>query len=154
MGLIPVGEGKARADAPGVASERVDNVTATNAELARAQVLFGVGGAILGFLGVALPHPADFRVPELLAVNCVTLIVAVPLWFFADRVPTMMIRTMPAFGTILISASVILSNDATSAYALLYSWPALYGFYFLSRWDAVFQIAFAALCYAGAIAVL
>ena len=57
-------------------------------------------------------------------------------------------------GRSLITVSVIFSRDPTSAYALLYLFPCVYVYYFLTRTDAVLHIAFAALNYLLAILVI
>jgi diguanylate cyclase (GGDEF)-like protein/putative nucleotidyltransferase with HDIG domain len=122
--------------------------------LARAEAYIGIGGALLGFLGVVLPHPSQFFVPGLVAMQIATVVCAVPLLIWANQVPLWVVRVIPAFGTVLNTAAVIFSGDPTSAYALFYLWVGFYAFYFLSRGDALFHISFAAANYAVAIALM
>lgn len=121
--------------------------------LARVQAFFGFGGALLGLVAVLLPHLDQFYVPGLLAVQGTTVLTATWLIAYADRIPMWLVRVMPAFGTLLISASIVFSADATSAYAILYLWVGLYAFYFLPRRDGALHIAFVAINYAVVIAL-
>ena len=123
------------------------------APLARAGAYVSLAGMVLGFIGVLLPHPAQFNVPALLAAELFTLISSIGFIVFAKRVPMWMIRSGPIMGTLQATASVIFSGDPTSAYALFYLWPCFYAFYFLSRTDAVVNVVFMALCYGAAISV-
>ncbi len=61
---------------------------------------------------------------------------------------------MPAGGTLLVSANVVLTGDATSAFALFYLWVAIYSFYFLSRREAALQIGFAVANYLFVVAAI
>jgi diguanylate cyclase (GGDEF)-like protein/putative nucleotidyltransferase with HDIG domain len=122
--------------------------------LARAEAYIGIGGALLGSLGVLLPHPEQFYVPGLVAMQIATIACALPLLIWADRMPLWVVRAVPALGTVLNTFAVVFSGDPTSAYALFYLWVGFYAFYFLSRSDAVLHISFAALNYVFAIALI
>ena len=58
-----------------------------------------------------------------------------------------------AAGTLLITASVVFSRDATSAYALLYLFPCVY-VYSSSHMMPILHMGFAAINYAIAIAII
>lgn len=122
--------------------------------MVRVQAAFLFCGAVVGVLGVILPHPDSFMTRELVALNAVAWITAATSWVLAPRVSPAALRWMPAAGTVLITVSVIFSRDPTSAYALLYLFPCVYVYYFLTRLDAAFHIAFAALNYIVAIVVI
>jgi diguanylate cyclase (GGDEF)-like protein/putative nucleotidyltransferase with HDIG domain len=122
--------------------------------LFRVQAAFLLGGAVLGLLGVILPHPSSFMLPQLIVLNALSFSTAFGFWIIAPRLPAAWVRFTPAIGTFMVSLSVIFSRDPTSAYAMLYLFPPLYAYYFLPRVDAVLHIAFAALNYAGAVALI
>lgn len=158
MGLLPTGEGRSRTFGTGAVSVPVSGpsggVATGTAPLARALAYTGIGGALLGVVGVILPHPAYFNVTGLLIMPAVTVVLAVPLLIRPDQVPFWVIRIMPAVATVINTIVIVFSGDATSAYALFYIWVAFFAFFFLSRRDAALHIAFAASCYAFALGVV
>lgn len=153
MGILPMGsEREARRPIPG--STPADALNADVTTMVRAQSGFLFCGALVGILGIILPHPDTFLTAELLLLNCVSWVTASTTWFLAPRISPLALRWMPAFGTVLITVSVVFSRDPTSAYALLYLFPCVYVYYFLTRIDAVLHIAFAALNYLVAILIV
>ena len=68
------------------------------APLIRAGGYVTFAGAGLGLLGVLLPHPAEFNVAALLAVQAVMGLLALIFLLFADRLPMWTVRLAPAFG--------------------------------------------------------
>lgn len=152
MGIAPIGDGPKNDE---FKTGHWTSATGGDAvPLLRIQAIFGVCGSLLGGLGVLLPHPDTFMVPELLLLNALTMAASLGVWFFADRIPPVSVRYLSASGTILITVAVILSRDSTSAYALLYLFPAIYAYYFLRRLDAVMHIVLAIAMYGVAIAVI
>lgn len=120
----------------------------------RIQAAFMIGGSLIGILGVILPHPATFLVPQLVTLNLLSIVLAIGVWLLADRLPVWVAQAGPPIGTLACSLAVILSRDATSAYTLLFIFPGVYAFYFLKPKEAAANIAFAILNYALAIGVL
>src|SRR5689334_12659800 len=78
--------------------------TRDNAPLARAGAYVSLAGMVLGFIGILLPHPAQFNVPALLAAQLFTLISSIGFIVFAKYVPMWMIRSGPIMGTLQASA--------------------------------------------------
>jgi len=122
------------------------------ASIARGEGLLAIAGAIVGLLGVLLPHPASFDELALILIQALTLAAALFLLAVADRVPRWYVSAMPALGVVLTSGAVIATGDATSGYALFYVWVAIISFYFLSRVETILQIAWAILNY-GAVMI-
>src|SRR5680860_600899 len=128
MGLIPVGDRKTVRLEPSSSTEGSisapggADLTAT----VKVQAMFMIAGSAVGILGVILPHPEEFMVPELLALNISSIIYATGYMLLAPRIPEWLVRTSPALGPVAITVAVILSRDPTSAYALLYLFPAVY----------------------------
>jgi diguanylate cyclase (GGDEF)-like protein len=154
MGLFPIGESDRPARITGLGGTPAEGLHTDATAIVRAQAAFLFCGAIVGMLGVVLPHPSSFLITELVVLNVVSWSTAIGAWILAPRVPTEWVRWMPGIGTILITASVIFSRDPTSAYALLYLFPCVYVYYFLTRGDAALHIAFAAVNYLAAIVVI
>ena len=124
------------------------------APLIRAGAYVSFAGATLGLLGVLLPHPADFNVAALIAVQVIMTVWAIIFMINAERLPMWTVRLAPAFGVLQTTAGVIFSGDPLGAYALFYLWPCLYAFYFLSRLDSALTVAFVGICYGGAMLVM
>jgi diguanylate cyclase (GGDEF)-like protein/putative nucleotidyltransferase with HDIG domain len=159
MGLMPTRE--SRKDTFGVGTVAVPLSggagrpgTESGGPLVRAMCYLGIGAALLGLIAVILPHPPGLSVTGLLTMQAITLAVSVSLLFYADRVPYWAVRILPATGTVIGTLCVIFSGDATSAFAILYVWVALFAFYFLSWRDAAVHVLLAALGYAIAIAIV
>jgi diguanylate cyclase (GGDEF)-like protein/putative nucleotidyltransferase with HDIG domain len=122
--------------------------------IALAQAYLGVGAAVIGALGVLLPHPYYFNVAGILAVDAAALLWS--LWMFrtAGRIPFWVMRLGPAAATVMTSVAVYFSGDATSGYALFYVWVGLYVFYFpITNKDAAINVVWALVNYAVVIAV-
>lgn len=116
--------------------------------IARAFALLGFGAALVGFLGILLPHPADFNDPMIHATQGVALVVSMILFVFADRLPLWAVSVTPAIAVVNTSVAVLATHDPTSGYAFFYIWIAIVSYYFLSRRETVFHIAWAILNYA------
>src|SRR4051794_40590344 len=122
--------------------------------IALAQAYLGAGAAVIGALGVLLPHPAYFNVPAILAVDGMALIWAFWMFRTAGRIPFLLLRLGPALATVMTSVAVHFSGDATSGYALFYVWVGLYVFYFpITNKDAAINVGWALVNYAAVIAI-
>lgn len=124
------------------------------APLARAGAYVSFAGMFLGILGVVLPHPEQFNVPGLLAVQASTAIYAFSFLLLANRLPMWAIRAAPAMGIVQVTVGVIFSGDPVGAYATFYLWPCFYAFYFLTTKDSALTVAFLGVSYAAAIAYM
>src|SRR5262245_5660835 len=122
--------------------------------IALAQAYLGAGAAVIGALGVLLPHPYYFNVPAILAVDATALLWAIWMFRTAGRIPFWLLRLGPALATVMTSVAVHFSGDATSGYALFYVWVGLYVFYFpISNKDAALNVIWALLNYGVVIAI-
>ena len=116
--------------------------------LALAQSYLAVGGALIALIAIALPHPSYYDVDGLLAVQLSAVTSGVLLYHYAGRIPFSLLRLGPVVATILTTAAVYFSGDATSGFAMFYLWIGLYAFYFpSSRKQALGYLAFAAANY-------
>jgi diguanylate cyclase (GGDEF)-like protein/putative nucleotidyltransferase with HDIG domain len=119
--------------------------------IARAFALLGFGAALVGFLGVLLPHPSEFNEPVIHATQGVALVVSAFLFVFADRLPLWVISITPAIAVVNTSVAVLATHDPTSGYAFFYVWIAIICFYFLSRRETILQITWAIANYAAVV---
>jgi diguanylate cyclase (GGDEF)-like protein len=122
--------------------------------IARAQAFLGGAATILGFLGIVLPHPDQFNVTGLLAVQAVALFLSGALLLYAGRLPLWILAAVPGAATVLTTLAIVFAGDATSAYAMLYLWVGLYAFYFASRQLAAIHVAFAVVSYTAVILLI
>jgi len=152
MGL-PVFEG-ARAGSDELGTAVIEPIAADRrgrqvAPLIRAGCYVTFAGAGLGLLGVLLPHPADFNVPALVAVQAAMVVWALLFLRFAERLPMWTVEVAPAIGVLQTTLGVIFSGDPLGAYAIFYLWPCLYAFYFLSTRDSAITVGLVAIAYGG-----
>jgi diguanylate cyclase (GGDEF)-like protein/putative nucleotidyltransferase with HDIG domain len=109
---------------------------------------------VIGTIATLLPHPPDFNVAGLLAVQAAAGFWAAFMFFNAGRMPFWVLRLGPALATVMTTVAVYFSGDSTSGFSLLYLWVGLYVFYFpLSHIDAALNVLWAAGNYAFAIAI-
>jgi diguanylate cyclase (GGDEF)-like protein/putative nucleotidyltransferase with HDIG domain len=167
MGLVAAAGGVPPGTEPEKASDRLINRRlrshkpqellagpAAARPIALAQAYLGAGAAVIGALGVLLPHPYYFNVPAILAVDLTALLWAIWMFRTAGRIPFWFLRLGPALATVMTSVAVYFSGDATSGYALFYVWVGLYVFYFpISNKDAALNVVWALVNYALVIAI-
>jgi diguanylate cyclase (GGDEF)-like protein/putative nucleotidyltransferase with HDIG domain len=122
--------------------------------MVRIQAGLLVSAGVLGMLGVALPHPAEFDEAGLLAVQGSAIVAGIVLYLGATRAPRWLVRVNPSLSILATSLAVYFSGSATSAFALFYVWPAVFAFYFFTRLEAVCTVVFAAANYAAVIAIV
>jgi diguanylate cyclase (GGDEF)-like protein/putative nucleotidyltransferase with HDIG domain len=157
MGLLPTGEARDRAFGIGSVAVPISGRggrygSESSAPLAKALAYMAIGGALLGAIGVILPHPANFNTTGLLIMPILTVVLALPMLARPEQVPFWVIRIMPAVATVINTIVIAFSGDATSAYALFYLWVGFFAFFFFSVRDAALTIAFAVANYAVALA--
>jgi diguanylate cyclase (GGDEF)-like protein/putative nucleotidyltransferase with HDIG domain len=122
--------------------------------MVRIQAVLLVTAGVLGFIGVLTPHPEAFDERGLIAVQAFAAIAGVVLYFGATRVPRWLIRFNPQLSIVSTSLVIYFSHDVTSAFALFYLWPAVYAFYFFTRFEAICTLAFSALNFAALIVIM
>ena len=159
MGLIPVVGATIETYGVGAGSVELGkpprrSIDPGTIPIARVQACLGVGAALVGLVGVLLPHPAEFDETGLLITQAVSFLCGIVLLAGAGRIPVWTLHLMPVVATVLTTLSIIFTGDATSAYAMFYLWVGLYAFYFLSRTEAAIQIGFAIASYAAAVAIV
>jgi diguanylate cyclase (GGDEF)-like protein/putative nucleotidyltransferase with HDIG domain len=119
-----------------------------------AKVLAGLfaAGATLAALTVVLPHPSDQNELGLLAIVANAYVIASVLQWCAHKLPAWTLPLTLAWGSTLITGVAYFSGESPSPLVFFYLWIFLYAAYFLSRREAVLQIAYVGLAY-GALLV-
>jgi PAS domain S-box-containing protein len=113
--------------------------------------LYGAG-ALICVLAVLLPHVASLQERSMLALAALSLAVAFAFLRFADRVSDAIVHVALAAVTVLLSLVIHYAHN-TTLYALIYTWPALYAFYFFSTPVALGHLAFIGASYATVLSI-
>ncbi len=119
---------------------------------ARSLAYLFIAGAALGLLTLVFPHGEDVDDIALVVLASVATLIAVAMWVWADRVRGWQLHAALAAGTIILS----LANyfvDTTVIYPLMYTWTALFAFYFFRVEVALAHIALIAVSY-GVVLIL
>jgi PAS domain S-box-containing protein len=114
---------------------------------ARSLAYLFLAGSALGVLTLAFPHSDLIKDRQLIILAAVASAMAVAMWFWADRMRTWQLHAALAAGTILLSFANYFV-EATVLYPLLYTWTALFAFYFFPLRIALAHVALIAVCYA------
>lgn len=119
-----------------------------------AKVLAGLfaAGATLAALTVVLPHPSDQNDLGLLAIVANAYLVAATLYLRATKLALWTLALTLAWGSTLITGVAYFSGASPSPLVFFYLWIFLYAAYFLSRRDAVMEIAYVGLAYGALLA--
>jgi PAS domain S-box-containing protein len=113
---------------------------------ARSLAYLFIAGAALGLLTLVFPHSSAVQDRELIILAAVAIAIAVAMWAWAERVRTWQLHVALGAGTIILS----LANyfvEATVIYPLLYTWTALFAFYFFRVEIALAHVALIAVSY-------
>ncbi|HEX8648869.1 MAG TPA: GGDEF domain-containing protein [Thermoleophilaceae bacterium] len=123
--------------------------TAERAVAARSLMyLFLVGALVAGAALAADLSPAVDHA-RIAITACGALGIAVALFLGYDTTPRWALSLFLLMGSTLIEWAVYASRDPQSPFLLFYLWIAFYAFYFLSRGQAVLQMAFVGMAYAA-----
>jgi PAS domain S-box-containing protein len=109
-------------------------------------------GASLGLLTLVFPHSEEVRDVPLIILAALAYIIAAIVWLTADRLRDWQIHAVLASGTAIISLANYYAGPGT-LYPILYTWTALYAFYFFPIREAAAQMVFLGASYAIVLAV-
>jgi diguanylate cyclase (GGDEF)-like protein len=110
--------------------------------------LFLVGALVAGAALAAELSPAVDHA-RIAMTACGALAIAVALFVAYDSTPRWALSVFLLMGSMLIEWAVYASRDPQSPFLLFYLWIAFYAFYFLTRGQAVLQMAFIGIAYAA-----
>jgi PAS domain S-box-containing protein len=108
--------------------------------------LYGAG-TLICVLTVLLPNVAALEERSLLALAALSLVLALVFLRFAAHVSDVLVHLALAGVTVMLSLVIHYTHNAT-LYALIYTWPALYAFYFFSTPTALGHLAVIGAAYA------
>jgi PAS domain S-box-containing protein len=109
-------------------------------------------GASLGLLTLVFPHSEEVRDVPLIILAAIAYVIAAIVWLIADRLRDWHIHAVLASGTAIISLANYYAGPGT-LYPILYTWTALYAFYFFPIREAAAQMVFLGASYAIVLAV-
>jgi PAS domain S-box-containing protein len=114
---------------------------------ARSLAYLFTAGAGLGLVTLAFPHDEAVKELQLVALAAVAVAIAGVVYLEAARIRLWQLHTVLAAGTLILTFANYYVG-LSSLYPLMYTWTALYAFYFFPLGVALGQVAFIALCYA------
>ena len=109
-------------------------------------------GASLGLLTLVFPHSEEVRDVPLIILAASAYVIAAIVWLIADRLRDWHIHAVLASGTAIIGLANYYAGPGT-LYPILYTWTALYAFYFFPIREAAAQMVFLGASYAIVLAV-
>jgi diguanylate cyclase (GGDEF)-like protein/putative nucleotidyltransferase with HDIG domain len=120
-----------------------------------AKVLAGLfaAGATLAALTVVLPHPPDANAVGLLAIVANAYVIAVVLYWRAEKLPARVLPLALGWGSTLITGVAYFSGESPSPLVFFYLWVFLYASYFFTRRQAALQIAYVGFAYGALLAL-
>ncbi|MBD0282575.1 MAG: SpoIIE family protein phosphatase [Thermoleophilaceae bacterium] len=119
---------------------------------ARSLAYLFTAGAGLGIVTLAFPHDEAVRDLQLVVLAGIAVAIAAAVYFEAERIRAWQLHVALALGTLILTfANYYLG--ATSLYPLLYTWTALYAFYFFPLGIALGHAGFIGVCYAALLVI-
>ncbi len=113
--------------------------------------LYGAG-ALICVLTVLLPHVESLEQRPVLIVAGLSLAMALTFLRFAGQVSDGLVHLALAAVTVMLTLVIHYTHN-TTLYALIYTWPALYAFYFFSSPAALAHLTFIGAAYATVLQV-
>jgi PAS domain S-box-containing protein len=119
---------------------------------ARSLAYLFVAGALLGLLTLILPHDEAVQDLQLYILAAIAIAVAALIYVQAERVSEWQLHLVLAAGTTILSFANYYTGTST-LYPLLYTWTALYAFYFFPLSQAFAHMLFIGFSYAIVLAI-
>ena len=114
---------------------------------ARSLAFLFAAGALICVLTVLLPHVDSLQERSVLVLAALSLTLALGFLRLADEISDRLVHLALATVTLMLSLVIHYTHD-TTLYALIYTWPALYAFYFFSTPAALAHLALIGAAYA------
>jgi PAS domain S-box-containing protein len=119
---------------------------------ARSLAYLFTAGAGLGLVTLAFPHDETVKEPQLVALAGIAVAIAGVVYLAAERIRAWQLHVVLGLGTLILTFANYYVGQS-SLYPLMYTWTALYAFYFFPLGVALGQVAFIALCYAALLVI-
>ena len=114
---------------------------------ARSLAYLFTAGAGLGLVTLAFPHDEAVKELQLIVLAGIAVAIAGVVYLKAERIRAWQLHVALGLGTLILTFANYYVGQS-SLYPLLYTWTALYAFYFFPLGIALAHVAFIALCYA------
>ena len=121
---------------------------AERAVAARSLMYLFLVGAIVAGCALAANLSPTVDTARIAITACGALGIAVALFFGYESTPRWALSVFLLMGSMLIEWAIYASGDSQSPFLLFYLWIAFYAFYFLTRTQAILQMAFVGVAYA------
>ena len=119
---------------------------------ARSLAYLFTAGAGLGLVTLAFPHDDEVRDLQLVVLAGIAVTIAGIVYVQAERVRAWHLHLALALGTLILTFANYYVGES-SLYPLLYTWTALYAFYFFPLGTALAHVAFIAVCFSVLLAI-
>ncbi|MEY2514202.1 MAG: hypothetical protein QOJ89_1560 [bacterium] len=121
---------------------------------ARSLAFLLAAGALVGLLTVIFPHENTVLVTPVLVVSAIALVLALA-WLRIGRQMSVSERQLHVglAGVTVILSLLVHYAEQGSLYPLIYTWPALYAFYFFSSSAALAHLALIGAAYASVLSI-
>ena len=119
---------------------------------ARSLAFLFAAGALVGILTVGFPHEDSVAGANVLVTAAASLALALACLRLGERVSEPLLHVGLAAVTAILSL-VVHYTDQTTLYPLIYTWPALYAFYFFSTPGALAHLALIGTAYGTVLAI-
>jgi PAS domain S-box-containing protein len=119
---------------------------------ARSLAYLFTAGAGLGLVTLAFPHDEAVRDLQLVVLAGIAVAIAAAVYFEAERIRAWQLHVALALGTLILTFANYYVGE-TSLYPLLYTWTALYAFYFFPLGIALGHAGFIGVCYAALLVI-
>jgi diguanylate cyclase (GGDEF)-like protein len=117
-----------------------------------AALMYAAAALLVSFSVIFLPHPPDMNTTVMLGLAAVGVVAAPVLWIWRDRWPAWFFQLSTGCGSVLLGFCVYYGGDASSPYALLILWVAVFSAYFFTPVQTTAQLVLAGAIYALALA--
>ena len=111
---------------------------------ARSLAYLYAAGAVLGLLTLVLPHDEQVRDLPLWILGGTAIVVGAVVWARAARISEWQLHALVALGSVILTLANYWVGE-TGLYPIIYSWIALYAFYFFGLRVALAHVATIAL---------
>jgi PAS domain S-box-containing protein len=119
---------------------------------ARSLAYLFVAGASLGLLTLLLPHDEGVQDLQLYILAAIAIAIAALIYVQAERISEWQLHLVLAAGTTILSFANYYTGTST-LYPLLYTWTALYAFYFFGIGTALAHVVYISFSYGVVLAV-
>ncbi len=118
-----------------------------------AALMYAVASVLVLVSVLLLPHPEAMNSSGMLALAAVGIAWAAIVWFWRGKWPLWFFQISTASGSLLLGLCVYWSGEASSPYALLVLWVAVFSAYFFTPVQTAIQLAIGGAVYAFVLAV-